>query len=267
MPLVGLPADSQPIGLHRYQAVGEKYVRAVVHGADALPLLIPSLQPPLPLRVLLASLDGLLLTGAYSNIEPHHYSGGPSYEGNLHDPARDASTLPLVALAIELDVPVLAVCRGMQEVNVALGGSLHQKVQEVEGLHDHREDKQAPLDAQYGPGHEVLLHGSLATIAGADRAMVNSLHGQGVDRIAPGLRVEAVAHDGLVEAVRLDRDDRFLLAVQWHPEWKLLDNPFYLGIFRAFGDACRARVARRNVVQSIDVAPRLGNVRSPGARR
>ena len=245
-PLVGLPSDSKPIGLHRYQAVGEKYVRAVVQGAGAIPLLIPSLAPPLPLLDVLGGLDGLLLTGSYSNIEPHHYSGGPSYQGNLHDPARDASALALVPLAIELGVPVLAVCRGFQEVNVALGGSLFQKVHDQPGKHDHREDLEAPLDVQYGPGHEVLLKGSLATMAGSDRAVVNSLHGQGVDRVAPGLVVEAVAHDGLVEGLRLARDDRFLLAVQWHPEWKLADNPFYAAIFRAFGDACRARAAQRS---------------------
>ena len=245
-PLVGLPSDSKPIGRHRYQAVGEKYVHAVVQGAGAIPLLIPSLVPPLPLREVLDGLDGLLLTGSYSNIEPHHYSGGATYEGNLHDPERDANALALVPLAIELGVPVLAVCRGFQEVNVALGGSLFQKVHEQPGKHDHREDLEAPLEVQYGPGHEVLLSGSLATMAGADRAMVNSLHGQGVDRIAPGLRVEAVAHDGLVEGLRLQRPDRFLLAVQWHPEWKLADNRFYTEIFRAFGDACRARAAQRS---------------------
>lgn len=245
-PLVGLPSDSKPIGLHRYQAVGEKYVRAVVQGAGAIPVLIPSLSPPLPLRDVLEGLDGLLLTGSYTNIEPHHYAGGPSYEGNLHDPARDASVLSIVPLAIELGVPVLAVCRGFQEVNVALGGSLFQKVHEQPGKHDHREDLEAPLDVQYGPGHEVLLAGSLATMAGSDRAMVNSLHGQGVDRLADGLVVEAVARDGLVEGLRLARADRFLLAVQWHPEWKLAENPFYMEIFRAFGDACRARAAQRS---------------------
>jgi putative glutamine amidotransferase len=246
VPLVGLPADSKPIGLHRYQAVGEKYIRAVVEGAGATPLLIPSLSPPLDLDALLDGLDGLLLTGAYSNIEPHHYDGGPSFEGNLHDPGRDATSLSLVPLAIEKRVPVLAVCRGLQEVNVALGGALHQKVQEVPGHDDHREDLQAPLEEQYGPAHPVRLSGSLREIAGADSALVNSLHGQGIARLGRGLRVEATAPDGLVEAVRLDRDDAFLLAVQWHPEWKVAENPFYLGIFQAFGAACRARAAHRD---------------------
>jgi putative glutamine amidotransferase len=145
-------------------------------------------------------------------------------------------------------------------VNVALGGTLHQKVHEVAGRHDHREDTSAPLETQYGPAHLVHLGGSLATIAGADRAMVNSLHGQGIDRVAAGLRVEATAPDGLVEGVRLDRDDRFLLAVQWHPEWRVLENPFYLGIFRAFGDACRARHAKRTRHDAID-APVIREVR------
>jgi len=243
-PIVGLPADSKPFGLHRYQAVGEKYIRAVVAGAQALPLLIPSMEPQLDLRALLSELDGLLLTGAYSNIEPHHYGGEPSYEGNLHDPARDATSLSLVRLAIEMRVPVLAVCRGLQEVNVALGGSLHQKVQES-GFDDHREDLEDALDDQYAPAHPVQLAGSLARIAGGNAAMVNSLHGQGIDRVAPGLRVEARAPDGLVEAVRLEDERSWLLAVQWHPEWKVAENPFYLGIFREFGAACRARAAHR----------------------
>lgn len=246
VPLVGLPADSKPIGLHRFQAVGEKYIRAVMVGAEALPLLIPSMQPALDLRTLLAELDGLLLTGAYSNIEPHHYGGGPSYEGNLHDPARDATTLSLVKLAIEMRVPVLAVCRGFQEVNVALGGTLHQKVQEVAGFDDHREDLEDPLDEQYAPAHPVALSGLLARIAGSDAALVNSLHGQGIDRVAPGLCVEARAPDGLVEGLRLEDERSWLLAVQWHPEWKVADNPFYLGIFREFGAACRARAAHRD---------------------
>lgn len=236
------------LGPHPTQTVGEKYIRAIIDGAGCLPLLIPSLDPATDLRATLTELDGLMLTGAYSNIEPHHYGEEPSWEGNLHDPVRDANTLDIVPLAIEMKVPVLAVCRGLQEVNVALGGTLHQKVHETPGFNDHREDKDAPLDVQYGPAHDIDLApgGMLRGIAHADVAMVNSLHGQGINRLAPGCVVEARARDGLIEAIRLDAPDPFLLAVQWHPEWKVRENPFYLGIFQAFAHACRERAAQRN---------------------
>lgn len=246
LPRVGLPTDHKQIGAHPFLAVGEKYVRAVVDGAGCLPLLVPTLDPVLPLREVLAGLDGLLLTGAVSNIEPHHYSDESSYEGNLLDPRRDATNLPLIPLAIEMGVPLLAICRGFQEVNVAFGGTLYQKVHEQPGFMDHRENKDDPLDVQYGPAHDIALvpGGVLAGLAGDTRATVNSLHGQGVRRLGEGLVVEAQAPDGLVEAFRHDAP-AFMLAVQWHPEWKVRENAFYLATFRAFGDACRARAARR----------------------
>lgn len=246
LPRVGLPTDHKQIGAHPFLAVGEKYVRAVVDGAGCLPLLVPTLDPVLPLREVLAGLDGLLLTGAVSNIEPHHYSDESSYEGNLLDPRRDATNLPLIPLAIEMGVPVLAICRGFQEVNVAFGGTLYQKVHEQPGFMDHSENKDDPLDVQYGPAHDIALvpGGLLAGLAGDTRATVNSLHGQGVRRLGEGLVVEAQAPDGLVEAFRHD-GQAFMLAVQWHPEWKVRENAFYLATFRAFGDACRARAARR----------------------
>ena len=246
LPRVGLPTDHKQIGAHPFLAVGEKYVRAVVDGAGCLPLLVPTLDPVLPLRDVLAGLDGLLLTGAVSNIEPHHYSDESSYEGNLLDPRRDATNLPLIPLAIEMGVPVLAICRGFQEVNVAFGGTLYQKVHEQPGFMDHRENKDDPLDVQYGPAHDIALvpGGVLAGLAGDTRATVNSLHGQGVRRLGEGLVVEAQAPDGLVEAFRHD-GPAFMLAVQWHPEWKVRENAFYLATFRAFGDACRACAARR----------------------
>ena len=247
MPLVGLPTDRKQIGAHPFLAAGEKYVRAVVDGAGALPVLLPTLQPTLPLEAMLAQVDGILLTGAVSNIEPHHYSDEPSYEGNLHDPARDATSLPLIPLAVAMGVPVLAICRGFQEVNVAFGGTLHQKVQEQPGMLDHRENLDDPLDVQYAPAHAVTFNpgGLLAGIAGVASQRVNSLHGQGVARLGKGLKVEAVAPDGLIEAFRHEGGS-FLLGVQWHPEWRVTENPFYLGIFKAFGDACRTRAAQRN---------------------
>jgi len=245
-PLVGLPSDRKIIGPHPFLAVGEKYVRAVVDGAQATPVLLPALQPALPPAAWLDRLDGLLLTGATSNIEPQRYAGGTTWPGNLHDPARDDNTLSLIPEALRRGLPVLAICRGLQEVNVALGGSLHSRVHEVEGLADHREDVEAALEVQYGPAHTVSLSlgGRLAAIAGKSEVRVNSLHGQGIAQLAGGLVVEAVSPDGLVEAFRGDGSG-FLLAVQWHPEWRVRENPFYLGIFQAFGDACRAYAAAR----------------------
>ncbi len=250
-PLVGLPSDRKQIGHHPFQAVGEKYLRAVVDGVGALPLILPSLTPPLDLAELLDDLDGLVLTGAYSNIEPHRYGETPAGP-DLHDPARDQTTLGLVPMAIARRLPVLAICRGLQEVNVALGGTLYPKVHDVEGYDDHREDTGDPLGVQYAPSHPVALvpGGLLAGIAGRDEAWVNSLHGQGLRTLGRGLRVEATAPDGLVEAVSLEprADDDpgpFLLGVQWHPEWRLTENPFYLGIFHAFAAACRERAQQR----------------------
>lgn len=239
-PWVGLPTDSTRLGHHRFAVAGEKYIHALVDAAGVTPVLLPSLAPPLPAEAWLERLHGLLLTGAVSNIEPHRYGGAPSWPGNPHDPARDANALSLLDAALARDLPVLAICRGFQELNVALGGSLHPRVHAVAGLLDHREDPEAGVDVQYGPAHPVQLRagGWLAAWAGADTATVNSVHGQGIERLADGLEVEALAPDGLVEAARSPAH-AFVLGVQWHPEWRVTHNPFYHGIFQAFGDACR----------------------------
>lgn len=248
MPLVGLSTDRIDDAEHPFFSTREEYVLAVFEAAKAIPVLLPSGQKMLPLRDVLERLDGLLLTGATSNIEPHHYTDEESYEGNTHDPARDETTLALLPLALKLGVPVLAICRGFQEVNVAFGGTLHQKVHEQPELLDHRDNPQHPLEKRYGPAHEVTFSkdGLLASIAGEGSRWVNSLHGQGVDRLAKGLKVEATAPDGLVEAFRHEASP-FLLGVQWHPEWEFAENDFYRGLFEAFGDACRARAAQRNI--------------------
>lgn len=248
-PLIGVPADRRVIDPHPYQMVGEKYLAAIINAADALPLIVPVLPDDVEIDDLLQPLDGVFLTGSYSNIEPHHYEGEPSEEGTLHDPHRDAVTLPLVKRALELGVPVLAVCRGFQELNVALGGTLHQKVHEVAGYHNHLEDKADPLEVQYGPSHPVTLveGGLLRRLAESDSAIVNSLHAQGVARLADGVSIEAVADDGLIEAFRVDDSEGFALAVQWHPEWQVTKHEFSMQIFKAFGDACRERVATRHV--------------------
>ncbi len=248
-PVIGVPADRRIIDPHPFQMVGEKYLAAIIQAADALPLMTPVLPGDVDIDGLLAQFDGIFLTGSYSNVEPHHYDGEPSEEGTLHDPHRDGVTLPLARRALELGVPLFAVCRGFQELNVALGGTLHQKVHEVPGYHNHLENKDDPLDVQYGPAHDVNLvdGGVLRGLSGTDRVMVNSLHAQGVARLADGVSVEAIADDGLIEAFRVDDAQAFALAVQWHPEWRVMDNGFSKAIFKAFGDACRERARRRKV--------------------
>lgn len=243
-PLVLIPADVKQIGEHPFHAVGQKYILAIAQGAEALPLLVPAISDYLAIDELLATADGIMLTGSPSNVHPSHF-GQDVYNPALPlDPARDALTLKLIKAAIAAGVPLLAICRGFQELNVAFGGSLHQAVQELAGYHDHRETKDLDVDAQYAPVHTVDLvaNGQLAKILGTQQTMVNSLHGQGIDRLGTGLSAEAHAPDGLIEAVSVSDAKSFALGVQWHPEWKVMENPSYLAIFKAFGDACRTRM-------------------------
>jgi putative glutamine amidotransferase len=221
--------------------VGEKYIAALRDGAGALPLLIPVLEPPLPAHDILAGVDGLLFTGSPSNVAPKHYGGPAPREGVLQDEHRDSTALPLLEAAIAAGVPVLCICRGFQELNVAFGGTLHQHVHEVQGRHDHREDKTAGLDTQYGPAHPVTVaeDGLLAQIVRERTFSVNSLHSQGIDRIAPSLHADALAPDGQIEAVSMPSAGGFLLGVQWHPEWRWAENAVSRAIFAAFGQALK----------------------------
>jgi putative glutamine amidotransferase len=223
--------------------VNDKYPAAVIDATGCLPILIPAVGSKVDMCGLLDRLDGLLLTGSPSNVHPSQYGSKPSHPEILHDPERDATTLPLLREAVRRDLPILAICRGIQELNVALGGTLHQRVHEVPGRLNHRARKDSP-DGPYGPAHNVTFTpgGLLASLAGTAAVMVNSLHSQGVDCPAPSLRVEAVAPDGQIEAVSMP-GARFTLGVQWHPEYKVLENPFSKALFSAFADACGAAFA------------------------
>jgi putative glutamine amidotransferase len=246
-PLVGVTACSKQVGPHPFYIAGDKYVRAVALGAGGLPLIIPALGDVLDVPSLLDSLDGLLFTGSPSNVQPHLYGGAPSDPGTLHDPQRDVTTLPLLRCAIEAGVPVLAICRGFQEMNVAFGGTLYQKVHDVGYFIDHREPQDEPVEVQYAPSHglEVQPGGVLHALGLPQTFQVNSIHAQGIDRLAPGLRVEGVAPDGLIEAISVEGASTFALGVQWHPEWEVRSNPQYLAIFQAFGEACQERARMR----------------------
>ncbi|WP_047306545.1 gamma-glutamyl-gamma-aminobutyrate hydrolase family protein [Pseudomonas fluorescens] len=254
LPLIGITACSRQIGLHAYHISGDEYVQAIASAAQGVPVILPSLAQLLSPSDILDGLDGILFTGSPSNIEPFHYQGPVSAPGTAHDSARDAATLPLLDAAVVAGVPVLGICRGFQEMNVALGGSLHQNVHEVQPFMDHRHDEVAgqPLDAWYAPAHDVHVQpgGVLAGLGLPQTIQVNSIHAQGVERLAPGLRVEALAPDGLVEAVSVEASKAFALGVQWHPEWQVSCNPHYLAIFQAFGDACRQRAKQRDAEAS-----------------
>jgi putative glutamine amidotransferase len=246
--MIGIPADRRMLGPQAYHLAGEKYVAALLDAAGALPVIVPAIGRELQLDGLLESLDGLLFMGSPSNVEPHRYRGEPSAAGTLHDAHRDETTLPLIPKAVAAGVPVLGVCRGCQEMNVAYGGTLWQKLHEVAGLMDHRDDESLPLDEQYAPAHDVTLEpgGMLQRLAGgATRLRVNSLHSQGVRELGAGLAVEARADDGVVEAFRVRDAQRFALAVQWHPEWQVMANDFSRALFAEFGAACRERSVNR----------------------
>lgn len=248
-PVIGLPADRRMIGKHPFHAVGEKYLLAVAEAANAIPMVIPALADKVSVDEWLEIVDGIVFTGSPSNVEPVHYSGPPSAPGTLHDAGRDATTLPLIPAAVERGIPVLGICRGFQEMNVAFGGTLHQRLHEVPGHLDHRDDESQPLEIQYGPAHDVVLEpgGVLRELAGTDRIRVNSLHWQGVDRLGERLAVEARAPDGVIEAFRVTHARRFALAVQWHPEWKVRSNPFSCALFAAFATAARERAGERRL--------------------
>jgi putative glutamine amidotransferase len=240
-PLVGVISDRRLIGHHHFHLVGEKYLAAIVQGAGGYPVAVPSLAGEFDVLEALDRLDGLLLTGSPSNVEPTQYGGEPSKRGTLHDPERDHVALALIPAAVRAGLPMLAICRGFQEMNVAFGGTLHQAVHELPGFRMHKEDSKQPLDQQYGPSHEVRFTagGLLERITGRQGATVNSVHSQGVDQLGDGLDVEAVAPDGLIEAIAVRDAPGFTLGVQWHPEWKVRDNELSLTIFQAFGEAAR----------------------------
>lgn len=245
MPLIGVSACTRQIGHHGFHIAGDKYLRAAA--IAGMPVIIPALGDLIDRRALLESLDGLLLTGSPSNVEPHHYQGPATEPGMPHDPPRDALTLPLIREAVDAGVPVFGICRGFQEMNVAFGGSLHQKVHEVGRYQDHRERPDDPVDLQYGLSHKLHVQpgGLLERLGLPETIEVNSVHGQGVDRLGAGLRVEALAPDGLIEAFSVASASGFALGVQWHPEWKVHEHPAYLALFEGFAEACRARAQRR----------------------
>lgn len=247
-PLVVVSSDVRQFDHYTWHAAPLQYLQAVLAGSGVLPLMLPALGDRIDFDSLLGSVDGVVITGSKSNVHPSHYGGDSSDANGPYDPDRDATTLPLIRKAIERGVPLLTICRGIQELNVALGGSLATEMQERPGSLDHRAPDTIVQDERFAIRQKVTIQpGScLAGVFGAGEIMVNSLHRQGIDRLAPRLDVEAVAEDGTVEAVSVRGARAFAVGVQWHPEYWVKTDAISAGIFRAFGDAVRSHQAGRS---------------------
>lgn len=237
-PLVLLPSCSRELGAHAYQVVREPYLEALRH-AGCTPLVVPA-GSAAEWEALLPLAAGVLLTGSPSNVHPRHFGETPLDPTLPLDPRRDAATLPLIPGILARGIPLLAICRGLQEVNVALGGSLHQAVHEEAGLGDHRATDIAGAAGMFAEAHPVklLAGGQLRRLIGREDMRVNSVHGQGVKTLAPGLRAEALAPDGLIEAFCKPDAPGFNLCVQWHPEWQAERLAHSRALFKAFAHAC-----------------------------
>jgi putative glutamine amidotransferase len=249
-PLVGLPADTYEQKGLLFHSIGDKYLRAVADVSKATPVMIPAMDLEADLDGLLDRLDGVVMTGAVSNVHPPHYGAVATERHEPFDHARDALTLKLIATVIARGMPLLCICRGFQELNVVMGGTLDTEIQDMDGRLDHR-GKSPDLDVRYGPAHPIAVRkgGVLARILGKEETVVNTVHRQGVARLAPGLVSEAHAPDGVVEAVSVKDAAGFTLGMQWHPEYKAAANPDSVKIFEAFGKACREYAAGHGTVR------------------
>jgi putative glutamine amidotransferase len=248
-PLVGLSACSVELdGVPNY-VCRANYARAALD-AGCIPMVLPAAGPVMARTELVDVLDGLILTGSVSNVDPARYRQDRD-NSKAYDEARDASIFPLIRAAIDSGVPILGICRGLHEINVALGGSLFQNVHEVEGKMDHREDVSQPRAIQYAPAHVVRLSagGVLEAMFGCRELHVSSLHWQGIDMLGAGLTTEAVAADGLVEAVSLCSAQTWLIGVQWHPEWFASDRNGSL-LFHRFAEHCSERRMNRSKLRT-----------------
>ncbi|MFN4142686.1 gamma-glutamyl-gamma-aminobutyrate hydrolase family protein [Aestuariivirga sp.] len=247
LPLVGLPADTHESHGFLFHSIGDKYVRAVAEVALCTPVMIPSMIDALEIDSLLDHFDGIVMTGAVSNVHPPHYGEQPSAAHEPYDHARDATTLKLIERVLARAMPLFCICRGFQELNVVMGGTLETELQDVEGRIDHRAPKHEDVEVRYAPAHAINIRpgGQLEKILGKRETMVNSIHRQGIKRLAKGLAVEATAPDGIIEAVSVRDARSFAIGTQWHPEYKALNNPDSVKLFTAFGNAVRAYAKTR----------------------
>jgi len=240
-PIVGLPADTFEKSGFIFHSVGDKYLRAVAEISRCQPLMIPSSEV-ISIDDVLDQLHGLVLTGAPSNVHPPHYGDQPSVDHEPYDHARDMTTFQLIRKAVDRGMPFFCICRGFQELNVVLGGTLETELQRGSGRLDHRAQPSEDVNVRYGPAHKISITpgGLLEKILDKRETMVNSIHRQGIRNLAPLLAVEAVAPDGIIEAASVKGAKSFAFGTQWHPEFRAWENPDSVKLFAAFGDAVNA---------------------------
>jgi putative glutamine amidotransferase len=248
-PLIGISCCTKQFGIFGMpnHAASDTYVRATDEVIGGVPVLLPANGPTADIETLLDRLDGIILTGSRSNVQPELYDGPPHAEGTPEDPNRDGITLPLIRAAVARGVPLLAICRGFQELNVALGGSLHQRLQDLPDRMDHSTPMQPSSRIRQSKAHAIRVTpgGWLHRLAGSTEIAVNSLHNQGINQLAPGLVVEGTAPDGLIEAVRVAASEAgpaigYAVGIQWHPEYDWRTDTLSRAIFEQFGVAVRA---------------------------
>lgn len=239
-PLVAVTADFKVTDRPTH-LVYDQYIRPIAEVSGCQPLIVPALGTLTDVAGLLDAVDGVLLTGSPSNVHPARYGAEPDPEAEPFDTARDDTSFPLIQATIARQTPMFAVCRGHQELNVALGGTLHIAVHDLPGRIDHRAPPEASLQDRFALRHRVRLRpdGPIAHIVGGNDIMINSVHRQAIDRVAERLQIEGEAEDGTVEAVSLRDYPGFALSVQWHPEFLArTDEPSHR-LFEAFGAAVK----------------------------
>ena len=243
--VVAIPADTRELDGYVWHASPFQYAAAAFKAADAIPLIVPALGRDLSgyteIDAILDRVDGVMISGARSNVGPELYGEQPTEQNGPYDPDRDATSLPLIRRTIERGIPLLAICRGIQELNVALGGTLETEIHETQGNLDHRRPEHDNPDVRFGIRQQIAVErdSCLFSILEDDEARVNSLHRQAIGRLAPGLTVEARTADGVIEAVSVDGAKAFAVGVQWHPEYWAQSDPASYKLLRAFGDAAR----------------------------
>ena len=250
--VIAIPADTREMDGYVWHASPEQYVTAVLLAADVVPLIVPAFSDgsdgPAVIDTVLDWVDGVLVSGARSNVGPELYGETALEEHGPYDTARDATSLPLIRRSLQRAIPLLAICRGIQELNVALGGTLATEIQDEPGNLDHRRPEGPDPDIRFAIRHQVEIEpdSHLHRIFGGGTAEVNSLHRQAIGRIAPGLAIEARAEDGVIEAISVTGAAAFAVAVQWHPEYWATSDPTSRGLFEAFGNAARQYTLRRD---------------------